>query len=51
MQFNPKRPKVSLRRFKDRTIRLAIESYILNRRTQAEAKALEYVYSLIGRGI
>ena len=50
MKFNPQRPKVSLRRFTDPQVRLAIKSYILNRGTQAEAMALKYVYSLLGRG-
>ncbi len=44
MKFDPKKPKVSLRRFDDPKIRLAIKTYNLNRHTQAEDKALENVY-------
>lgn len=48
--FNPKRPKVSLRHFTDKTMRLAIQEYILNRGTQAEAVSLENVYAALRRG-
>ena len=45
--FNADRPKVSLRRFTDPKIRLAIKEYILNRGTQAEAVSLAFVLSLL----
>lgn len=48
--FNPKRPKVSLRRFKDVLTRLAIKEYILNRGTQAEGVSLANLESLYGCG-
>jgi hypothetical protein len=41
-KFNPKRPKVSLRRF--------IETYILNRGKETEARALKHVYKAIRGG-
>jgi hypothetical protein len=41
MKFDPKKPKVSLRRFTDPIHRLAIRTFMLNKGTQAEAKALE----------
>jgi hypothetical protein len=47
--FNPNRPKVSLRRFTDAKARLAIAEYILNRGTQAEAVSLENIYRVLVR--
>jgi len=44
MSFNPKGPKVSLRRFWHPGVRLAIKTYILNRGSEAESKALVNVY-------
>jgi hypothetical protein len=46
-----RRPKIALRRTADRWLQLAIKSYDLNRRTQAEGTAFEYVRRLLGRGI
>ena len=46
--FNPYRPKVSLRRFTDPKIRLAIKEYILNRHTAAGIVSLAFVMSLVG---
>jgi len=48
--FNPRRPKVSLRRFLDPAVRLSIVEYRLNRGSQAEQKSLENVYRAIRRG-
>ena len=50
--FNPNKPLVSLRRFTDPVIRLAIREYILNRgkRPENEMIALENVYRLLRRG-
>lgn len=48
-QFNPKRPKVSLRRFSDPEQRLAIKSYILNRGTEAEEAALAHFEAIYSR--
>jgi hypothetical protein len=45
-----RRPKIALRRIRDPWLRLAIKSYDLNRRTQAEAKTFEYVCELVRGG-
>lgn len=42
-RFNPRGPKVSLRRFTDPGIRCEIKSFAMNRKTEAEPKALEYI--------
>jgi hypothetical protein len=44
-----RRPKIALRRTPDRWLQLAIKSYDLNRHTQAETKAFEYVCELLLR--
>jgi len=48
--FNPKKPKVSLRRFTDPWDRLAIKQYILNRHSESGPFALENVYRVLRRG-
>jgi hypothetical protein len=45
--FGSKRPRIWLRRCADETGKLAIKSYILNRGTQAETKALGHLQSIM----
>jgi hypothetical protein len=50
LELIKRRPKIALRRTSDRWLQLAIKSYDLNRHTQAEAKAFEYVCELVRGG-
>jgi hypothetical protein len=49
--FNPDKPKVSLRRFTDPLHRLSIKTFMLNKGTQSEAKALEMTHQILGSRI
>ena len=48
--FNPNKPKVSLRRFTDPLHRIAIREFEINRGSEAESVSLKNVYEILGRG-